>query len=39
MLRSNLLELHGVVGQVYLTDILTRLVNLWLDSWIDELLP
>ena len=32
-------RLHGVDPQAYLTDILTRLVNLWPNSRIDELLP
>jgi hypothetical protein len=32
-------RLHGVDPQAYLTDILTRLANLWQNSWIDELLP
>ena len=32
-------RLHGVDPQAYLTDILTRLVNLWPHSRIDELLP
>ena len=32
-------RLHGIDPQAYLTDILTRLVNLWPNSRIDELLP
>jgi transposase len=32
-------RLHGVDPQAYLTDVLTRLVNLWPNSRIDELLP
>ncbi len=32
-------RLHGVDPQAYLTDILTRLVKLWSNSRIDELLP
>lgn len=32
-------RLHGVDPQAYLTDILTRLVNLWPNSRIEELLP
>jgi transposase len=32
-------KLHGVDPQAYLTDVLTRLVNLWPASRIDELMP
>jgi hypothetical protein len=32
-------KLNGVDPQAYLTDVLTRLVNLWPVSRIDELMP
>src|SRR5208282_6880423 len=32
-------KLHGVDPQAYLTDVLTRLVNLWPASRLDELMP
>jgi transposase len=32
-------KLHGVDPQAYLTDVLTKLVNLWPASRIDELMP
>lgn len=32
-------KLNGIDPQAYLTDVLTRLVNLWLAARIDELLP
>jgi hypothetical protein len=32
-------KLNGVDPQAYLTDILTRLVNLWPAARIDELMP
>jgi transposase len=32
-------KLHGVEPQAYLTDVLTKLVNLWPVSRIDELMP
>jgi transposase len=32
-------KLHGVDPQAYLTDVLTKLVNLWPDSRLDELMP
>ena len=32
-------KLHGVDSQAYLTDVLTKLVNLWPASRIDELMP
>jgi transposase len=32
-------KLNGVDPQVYLTDVLTRLVNLWPSARIDELMP
>jgi transposase len=31
--------LNGVDPQAYLTDVLTRLVNLWPSARIDELMP
>src|SRR5436853_7410544 len=32
-------KLNGVDPQIYLTDVLTRLVNLWPASRLDELMP
>jgi len=32
-------KLHGVDPQAYLTDVLTKLVNLWPASRLDELMP
>jgi len=32
-------KLHGVDPQAYFTDVLTKLVNLWPASRIDELMP
>jgi transposase len=32
-------KLHGVDPQAYFTDMLTKLVNLWPASRIDELMP
>ena len=32
-------KLHGVDPQTYLTDVLTKLVNLWPTSRLDELMP
>jgi transposase len=32
-------KLNGVDPQVYLTDVLTKLVNLWPAAQIDELMP
>jgi hypothetical protein len=32
-------KLHGADPQTYFTDVLTKLVNLWLASCLDELLP
>ena len=32
-------KLHGVDPQTYLTDVLTKLVNLWAASRLDELMP
>jgi transposase len=31
--------LHGVDPQTYFTDVLTKLVNLWPASRLDELMP
>ncbi|MFC7478753.1 transposase domain-containing protein [Dankookia sp. GCM10030260] len=33
------IKLNGVNPQLYLTDLLTRLVNGWPNSRIDELMP
>ena len=32
-------KLHGVDPQVYVADVLTKLVNLWPESRLDELMP
>jgi hypothetical protein len=32
-------KLHGVDPQTYITDVLTKLVNLWPASRLDELMP
>jgi hypothetical protein len=32
-------KLHGVDPQTYFTDVLTKLVNLWPASRLDELMP
>ena len=32
-------KLHGVDPQAYFTDVLTKLVNLWPASRLDELMP
>ena len=32
-------KLHGIEPQAYLADVLTRLVNLWPNNRLDELLP
>jgi IS66 C-terminal element len=32
-------KLHGVDPQAYIADVLTRLVNLWPASRLDELMP
>jgi hypothetical protein len=36
---SETCKLHGVDPQTYFTDVLTKLINLWPASRLDELMP